>query len=250
MIARHYDLDHAPSLFLPFADDLARRVAAHLPAHVLETAAGTGFLTRELRDVLPGIATDLMPMRLDVARQKFQANEQVKFQVADATELPFPGNAYDAVVCQFGVMYFPNKHKSYLEVHRVLVGGGHHLFNVWDSHRYNPFDRLLHEVVNSAGLEWAALSYHEIDPIKECLLDAGFTNISVTVVSLETTVPSAAVFARGAVLGSLLAAELQKSPAADVEAVVDGLTAAIRHEFGPDPFRMPLQAIVFEAQKK
>jgi ubiquinone/menaquinone biosynthesis C-methylase UbiE len=254
-IARHYDLDQGPSLFPPFADDLARRVATHLPAHVLETAAGTGFLTRELRNLLPGsvslTATDLVPMRLDVARPKFQADEQVEFQVADATKLPFPASSYDVVVCQFGVMFFPDKDKSYREVHRVLVGGGHYLFNVWDSHRYNPFGRLLHEAVNPAGLEWTApFSYHEIDPIKESLLSASFTSISATVVSLETTVPSAAVFARGAVLGSPLAAQLQESPTVAVEAVVDALTSAIRREFGPDPVRMPLQAIVFEARKK
>ena len=254
-IARHYDVDQGPSLFPPFAADLARRVAAHRPAHVLETAAGTGFLTRELRNLLPGsvrlTATDLVSMRLDVARPKFQADEQVEFQVANATELPFPPNSFDVVVCQFGVMFFPDKDKSYREVHRVLVGGGHYLFNVWDSHRYNPFGRLLHEAVIPAGLEWTApFGYHEIDPIKESLFGARFTSIGATVVSLETTVPSAAVFARGAVLGSPLAAQLQKSPTIAVDAVVDALTSAIRREFGPDPFRMPMQAIIFEARKE
>ena len=229
-------------------------MAAHLPDHVLETAAGTGFLSRTLRDLLPGTvhltATDLVPMRLDVARPKFQADEQVEFQVADATELPFAPSSFDVVVCQFGVMFFPDKEKSYREVHRVLVGGGHYLFNVWDSHRYNPFGRLLHEAVTPAGLGWTVpFSYHEIDPIKESLLGASFTSISATVVSVETTVPSAAVFARGAVQGSPLAAQLQSSTVA-AEVVVAALASAIGREFGPDPFRMPLQAIVFEARKK
>src|SRR6266536_480142 len=92
-VARHYDLDQGPPLFPPYADDLACRVARHRPSHLLETAAGTGFLTRKLRDILPPTtritATDLVALRLDVARPKFR-EEEVAFQVADALTLPYP----------------------------------------------------------------------------------------------------------------------------------------------------------------
>ena len=71
---------------------------------------------------------------LEIARAKFQPNEKVDFRPADATTLPFPDGSFDAVVCQFGVMFFPDKDKSYREIHRVLAPGGHYLFNVWDSH--------------------------------------------------------------------------------------------------------------------
>ncbi len=79
---------------------------------------------------------------LEIARTKFRPDEAVDFQQADATVLPFTDASFDVVVCQFGVMFFPDKDKSYREAIRVLVPGGHYLFNVWDSHRHNPIARL------------------------------------------------------------------------------------------------------------
>jgi ubiquinone/menaquinone biosynthesis C-methylase UbiE len=97
-------------------------------------------VTRQLRDFLPPgghvTATDLNAPMLEVARTKFRSGEQVEFQPADATALPFSDGAFEAVVCQFGVMFFPQKDTSYREVHRVLAPGRRYLFSVWDSHRY------------------------------------------------------------------------------------------------------------------
>ena len=123
-----------PIVFVDFATDIAHRAAAWSPARVLETAAGTGVVTRQLRDLLPAsahlTATDLNPPMLEIARAKFRPDEQVDFRPADATALPFPDGNFDAVVCQFGVMFFPDKDKSYREIHRVLAPGGRYLFNV------------------------------------------------------------------------------------------------------------------------
>jgi SAM-dependent methyltransferase len=84
---------------------------------------------------------------LEVARAKFRPGETVEFQPADATELPFPNRSFDALVCQFGIMFFPDKEKSYREAHRVLSPGGHYLFSVWDAHRFNPAQRRTHELL-------------------------------------------------------------------------------------------------------
>src|SRR5262249_28598895 len=138
-----------PMIFVDYAADIARRAAACSPARVLETAAGTGIVTRQLRDVLPPsahvTATDLNAPMLEVARTKFRPSEAVDFRSADATALPFPDGAFDAVVCQFGVMFFPQKDTSYREVRRVLAPGGRYFFSVWDSHRHNPFGRIAQE---------------------------------------------------------------------------------------------------------
>src|SRR5689334_14938717 len=107
-IPDHYDRDLVPIIFADYAADMARRVAALDPVRVLETAAGTGIVTRRLRDLLPAgahiTATDLAPPMLEVARAKFGPDEQVEFRPADATALPFPEDVFDAVVCQFGLM--------------------------------------------------------------------------------------------------------------------------------------------------
>src|SRR5581483_10033812 len=150
-IPQHYDQGLGPMIFVDYAADLARRAAAGQPARVLETAAGTGIVTRRLRDVLPAgtrlTATDLNPPMLEIARTKFRPGEQVEFQPADATALPFADSSFDAVVCQFGVMFYPDKEKSYREVYRVLAPGGRYLFNVWDSHSHNPFGQIAHDTV-------------------------------------------------------------------------------------------------------
>src|SRR5437763_12698414 len=150
-IPDHYERGLGPVIFKDFAADIARRVAASRPVRVLEIAAGTGIVTRQLRDLLPSgadlTATDLNPPMLEVARTKFKPGEQVDLQPADATALPFADAAFDAVVCQFGVMFFPDKQKSYREVSRVLVPRGRYFFNVWDSHRQNPFGRIAHEII-------------------------------------------------------------------------------------------------------
>ena len=128
---------YAPSCSMTMPRDLAQLVAMSEPRRVLELAAGAGIVTRHLRDLLPPAthltATDLNPPMIDVARTKFNVGEQVEFQLADATALPFPDGAFDAVIFQFGVMFFPDKDKSYREVNRVLArAGGRYVFSVWD----------------------------------------------------------------------------------------------------------------------
>jgi ubiquinone/menaquinone biosynthesis C-methylase UbiE len=114
-----------PHIFAGYAADIARRVAARGPLRVLETAAGTGIVTRQLRDMLSSnatlLATDLNLPMLDVARKKFGPAERVEFRQADADALPFPDGAFDAAICQFGVMFFPDKDKAYREIFRVLA---------------------------------------------------------------------------------------------------------------------------------
>jgi len=258
-VPEHYDHSLGPIIFADYAVDLALRAAACSPARVLETAAGTGIVTRQLRNFLPAsvhlVATDLNPPMLEMARMKVRPIEQVEFRPADGIALPFPDGSFDAVVCQFGVMFFPEKDKSYREVYRVLAPGGRYLFNVWDSHRHNPFGRIAHAVVGGffpadpPQFYSVPFAYHQIDPIKESLIDAGFTDITVTVLRLEKEVPDTALFARGLVHGNPVIDEIRARGGVDPDRIVNAVARALRQEFGPDPSRMPLQAIVFSASK-
>jgi ubiquinone/menaquinone biosynthesis C-methylase UbiE len=257
-IPQHYDQGLGPLIFVDYAADIARRAAALNPARVLETAAGTGIVTRALRDALPMgarlTATDLNPPMLDIARGKFRPGEQVAFQPADATALPFADGSFDVVVCQFGVMFFPDKDKSYREVYRVLAPGGRYLFSVWDSHRHNPFGRIAHEVAGSffpadpPQFYNVPFSCHQIEPIKEALAKAGFTGIEASVIKLEKEIPDAGAFARGIVYGNPLIEQI-RARGGEPEKVHKAVVEKLRGEFGADPGRMPLQAIVFEAKK-
>ena len=257
-IPQHYDQAMGPVIFADYAADLARRVARLKPARVLETAAGTGIVTRQLRDVLPAgtrlTSTDLNPPMLDIARAKFRPGEQVDLQPADAMALPFPDAGFDAVVCQFGVMFYPDKDKAYREAHRILVPGGRYLFSIWDAHRYNPFARIAHEVVTSffpvdpPQFMNVPFSY-SFEPIKASLIAAGFGDFDASVIRLQKEFPSAANFARGFVFGSPVIDQVRTRGGVDPEKIVETLTQKFHQEFGADPGHMPLQAIVFSAKK-
>lgn len=258
-IPEHYDRHLGPILFDDFAADAAARVAAGAPGRVLELAAGTGILTRRLRDLLPPqatlTATDLNPPMLEAARAKFRDGENVAFQPADATELPFPDGTFDAVVCQFGIMFFPDKDKSYREVHRVLAAGGRYVFSVWDSHRRNPIGGLIHETIagffpaDPPAFFQVPFAYHRIDPIKEALIEAGFGDMRAAVLRLEKEVPDPGGFARGFVFGSPVIDQIRARGGIDPDHVVTALADAFGREFGTEPCRVGLQTIVFEATR-
>jgi ubiquinone/menaquinone biosynthesis C-methylase UbiE len=257
-IPDHYDRGLGPNIFVDFAADIARRAATGHPARVLETAAGTGIVTRKLRDALPVsvhlTATDLNPPMLEVARGKFRPGEQVEFKPADALALPFPDASFDTVICQFGLMFFPDKARSFAEVFRVLGPGGRYVFSVWDSHRHNPFGRIAHEVSGSffpadpPQFYNVPFSCHQIDPLKESLIAAGFGDIDIAVVSVEKQIPDAATFAQGLICGNPLIDQIRSRGGVEPERVIDAVLQAVRREFSKG--HMPLQAIVFSATKR
>lgn len=254
-IPEEYDRGLGPMIFADYADEMARQVAALAPKRVLETAAGTGILTRRLRDLLPAAAhltaSDLNAPMLEIARAKFERDEKVGFQPADATNLPFPDGSFDVVVCQFGVMFFPEKDRSHREVRRVLAPGGRYFLSVWDSHRHNPYGRIAHETVSAffpadpPRFYQVPFGSHAIDPHKEALIDAGFTDIKVQIVARQKNIGDAASFARGLIHGNPMIEEI-RTRGGNPDQIVEAVVAALRREFAPSGL-MPLQAIFFDA---
>src|SRR5688572_3462352 len=122
-----YDEYLVPLIFEPYAEDLAARLISRPVANVLELAAGTGVVTRRLAAVLRGdvsiVATDLNQPMLDRAARTGTARP-VDWRQADALQLPFADASFDAVICQFGVMFFPDKVRAFAEARRVLRPGG------------------------------------------------------------------------------------------------------------------------------
>lgn len=145
-----YEAYMVPLIFAPYAEDLARRAAALRPARVLETAAGTGVVTRALTRRLEAgvdlLATDLNAPMLERA-QAIGTAQPVRWQVADAQQLLLADASVDLVVCQFGAMFFPDKPRAFREARRVLRPGGTLLFNVWDTLASNEFTALVTETL-------------------------------------------------------------------------------------------------------
>lgn len=259
-IAHYYDHGLGPVIFADYASDIANRVATLAPMRVLETAAGTGIVTRQLRNRLAGsarlTATDFNLATLDIARSKFRPDEQVELRTADATALPFDDQSFDALVCQFGVMFFPDKDKSYREAHRILARGGRYFFNVWGSLESNPFGRIAHETVSSffdrdpPQFYMVPFGYHQIGPIKKSLMAAGFSAVSSEVVEIEKDLRDQSSFAEALVYGNPLINQIRERSVVDPKDVVAALVRALEGEFGSGPVRMPLHAVVFEALKE
>ena len=257
-VPQHYDQNLGPLLFSDYAADLAPRIATLNPRRVLETAAGTGIVTRALRDALPAnadlTATDLNAPMLDIAATKFRPSEAVEFRTADATALPFADASFDAIVCQFGVMFFPDKDKSYREAFRVLATGGHYVFSIWDSRRHNPIGRIAHEVIGgffpADPPQFQSVPFaYRFEPIKESLIDAGFASISATILRSQKKVADFAMLARGLVYGSPIIDQVQQRGGVDAERIVDAIVRNYRDAFGDEPAMIPRQAIVFSANK-
>ena len=254
-IPENYDLYLGPRIFVDFAEDLARRVLELQPRKVMELAAGTGILTRRLRDTLSAkctiTATDLNPPMLDIARQKFQGNEDVEFEAADAMQLPFSESNFDVAICQFGVMFFPDKQRSYDEVFRTLRPGGHYIFNVWGPMESNPFARVAHETVasvfpeNPPGFYKVPFGYNDAASIENSLSDAGFSSINIEKVEISSSIPSASDFARGLVYGNPLHEEITLR-GGQPDSLCSVIAAALEQQLGE---AMPLQALVVFARK-
>jgi SAM-dependent methyltransferase len=254
-----YEQYLVPLIFQPYADDVARRAAALAPAGVLETACGTGVVTRALSRALPAtvdiLATDLNPPMLERA-QAIGTSRPVRWQQADAQELPAQDDAFDVVVCQFGAMFFPDKVRAFREAHRVLRPGGTLIFNVWGRIEENEFADIVTETVSQRHpdnpprfLERTPHGHYERDPHFDALRSAGFTSaLSYETVDARSPAESAQVAAIAYCQGTPLRGELEKL-GADLAEETAACTAALSARFGNGPVDGKIQAHVISARK-
>ena len=184
-IPKLYDTHLVPLIFEPYAADLVQRLGSRSLSGVLEIAAGTGVVTRALASALPEnvsiVATDLNQAMLDHAAA-VGTKRAVEWRQADAMQLPFGDRMFDAVVCQFGVMFFPGKSKAFSEARRVLKPGGVFIFNVWDRITENEFADVVTTALDPLFpkdpprfLARTPHGYHDPKAIAHDLLAGGFT---------------------------------------------------------------------------
>jgi ubiquinone/menaquinone biosynthesis C-methylase UbiE len=177
----------------------------------------------------------------------------IEFQVADGTDLPFEDASFDAVVCQFGVMFFPDKVRGFSEAARVLRPGGQLHFSVWDSLEHNSICKLVHEATLSISpddpITFMALpfSYCDVSDIKETLEAAGFADIAVDVQSRKSRADSTRDVVMGMVAGSPLAAEFEERGLTDQGRIA--IESALISKYGEGEISAPMQAIIFSASK-
>lgn len=254
-----YDSHLVPLIFEPYADDLARRVAALDPSRVLETAAGTGVLTRAMARALPAsvelVVTDLNQPMLDRAAT-VGTQRPVQWKQADATRLPFDDASFDVVVCQFGVMFFPDKAHAFAEARRVLRSGGVLAFNVWDRIEENEF---AHTVTTTlAGLfpsgpplflQRTPHGYFDREAISDDLTNAGFAAAPrFDTIAARSRAASARVPATAYCHGTPLRNEIEAHSGAILAEATSACADAIAEQFGQGPVDGKIQAHIVSIQ--
>jgi ubiquinone/menaquinone biosynthesis C-methylase UbiE len=257
-VPENYDRYLGPVIFEPWAEDLVLRLAGKKYERILEIACGTGIVTRRLRDALPAtteiVATDLNADMFEFAKAKFGNRENIVWQQADASALPFSNCLFDAAICQFGVMFIPDKAAAMRESYRVLRSGGVFLFNVWDSFEANPFAQIAHATIASffdhdpPSFYEIPFNFHDSTVIRKLLQDTGFEKIESFAETKPLRAASATQFATGLVRGNPVGAEATER-GVDPEDLIDAIAKQIAKHFGNAPVESTMRAIVWQAMK-
>lgn len=249
-----------PLIFEPYASDLANRLAARPVGRVLEIAAGTGAVTRALASVLPEsvsiVASDLNQPMLDQAMALGTARP-VEWRQADAMKLPFDDEAFDAVICQFGVMFFPDKAKAFAEARRVLRSGGALMFNVWDRIDENDFAETVTAALAAQFpadpprfLARIPHGYHDPSTIERDLAGGGFTALpEITTVAKRSQASSPGIPAIAYCQGTPLRNEIDARSGGRIRDVTARAAEAVARRFGSGAVDGRMQALVVAVEK-
>jgi SAM-dependent methyltransferase len=250
-----YDTIFGPIAFDHYAKELAKAAAELDPGDVLELAAGTGILSRRLRDEMQDgsrlVVSDLNEDMLDIARSKFTDSEAVEIMSADALNLPFADDEFGQVLCSFGVMFFPDRIASYREVARVLKPKGHYIFNTWSALSENPHAQIAHGAVahfypdDTPGFYLPAYGYGDPDDVKRDLSAAGWIDVEHQTLSVSKLIENPAEAANAMINGTPMGGEILQRGGVDPQDVVDLILERWLKEFGADPCTIPMQANQF-----
>jgi ubiquinone/menaquinone biosynthesis C-methylase UbiE len=251
-----YDRFLVPLIFESYARDLAGRVASVEPQDVLETAAGTGVLTRAMVAKLPHqariVATDLNQPMLD--RAAARDSGRVTWRRADALALPFEDQSFDAVACQFGVMFFPDKVQGYRQARRVLKPGGHFFFNVWDQISENEFADVVTATLATIFprdpprfMARTPHGYHDVARLREELTMAGFAQVTIETLGDISRAASPRDPAIAYCQGTPLRNEIEARDPSGLEATTQACARALALRFGNGPVEGRIRAHVITA---
>ncbi|MDQ3705177.1 MAG: class I SAM-dependent methyltransferase [Chloroflexota bacterium] len=259
-IPKLYDEYLVPLIFEPYAADLVNRLRSRPLARVLEIAAGTGVVTRAmasgLEESVSILATDLNQSMLDHA-SAVGTKRTVEWRQADAMELPFRDGEFDAVVCQFGVMFFPDKPKAFSEAHRVLRPGGIFIFNVWDRIEENEFANTIMTALESMFPEdpprflvRTPYGYYDRSMIERDLASGGFSKSpQIVTVAARSQASSPHVPAIGYCQGGPLRNEIEARDASRLGEATEVAAIAIAQQYGEGTVDGKIQAHIVTVER-
>ncbi len=195
--AEAYHVYYGPAIVGPLSDRILSIVAPSPGDRVLDVAAGTGIPTRKLASLVGPTGrvagVDVNPAMVDVARRLDGAS--IHYDVADGAALPFPDRDFDFVYCQQGLQFFTDRVGGAREMRRVLDDGGRAVIACWQGIEAQGVFAALVDAeephLTAAGVDVdraelvAPFAFGDRDELRALLLDAGFSDVSVTEVSID-----------------------------------------------------------------
>jgi len=190
---------------------------------------------------------------LDHAAKQTSA-ERITWRQADAQALPFGDGSFDAVVCQFGVMFFPDKPRAFAEARRVLRPRGKFIFNVWDRLENNTLSQALQAFLADRYakdapqfLARAPFGFFDIGVITGLLGQAHFGDIQAVTVPKRSRAGSVRQAIVGLCQGSPLRGELEAREPRGLDEVTRAAEQWLAKHFGTGALDAAMQAHVFVA---
>lgn len=251
-----YEEWFVPAVFAPQARQVIDQTEIAPGARVLDVACGSGIVARLIaaRGGASGrvVGLDFNPAMLDVARDKSEAEGlEIEWRRGSAQDLPFADGAFDLVLCQHGLQFFPDRGRAVAEMYRVLAPGGQVAIVTWrglDQHRFfAAYDRAVRGRLDSPALE-IPFSLGDPAALGTLLLAAGFSNVSVEPADIEADYTQPDRFIEFQVIASAAIPSLQSLDATEGDALIgairEDLAEPVREATVGDRLRFPMKGIV------
>jgi ubiquinone/menaquinone biosynthesis C-methylase UbiE len=257
-IPENYDRYLGPFLFDYFAEDIAKRLKILNPKEILEIACGTGIVTKKISEALPDAkitASDLNIDMIEFAKTKINGNSSIQWKTADAMDLPFSNESFDAIICQFGVMFLPDKEQFFWEAKRVLKPGGTFIFNSWDSleanHLFLNADKVVSEIFKDDPPDFykVPFSFYDKDEIREILSKVGFNEINIEYKENKCVSESAESLVIGIVKGNPIYSQINERDPSMMPHVINKMEKVIGLKYGEKPVRANIKALICICKK-
>ena len=201
-LAESYERFMVPSLFAPWSSHLIQRANPQPGEHVLDIACGTGIVARNVAPRVGSqgivIGLDANPDMISMARAAAERDHiAIEWHTSPAEQLPFSEENFDIVLCQFGLMFFSDRHAALKEMHRVLKTGGRVILSVWQGLDRHPFYQALHDIsqrhLGKSSVQ-AVFSLGDADELRKLLTDSGFQHVEIEPMSITARFPNAEEF--------------------------------------------------------
>jgi len=256
----NYERFLVPSIFGPWATDLVSLGAPQQGERVLDVACGTGIAARlSAKSVAPGgkvVGLDINPGMVATARSlPSQPGVSFEWMEGNVIAMPLPDSAFDLVLCQQGLQFFPDRLAALREMHRVLAPGGRLALSVWRAIQYSPGFAMLTEAlerhIGPEAANWmrTPFSLPEAEELQILVVEAGFRDVTIRSAAKNLQFPSPEEFVRRYVTATPLAGSFAQMSEDARNALLDEMRRGLRDYGNDEGMAFSIEAHLATARK-